>query len=203
MTYRFTPRKGIFNGIFTYINRISTSKKIDMISITGSKDFEYKNNGKLSYFFPPTDKTYIVINQINASLTFTFETISINITGYSIKSTSYATRTLHEWTLEAKNNDSDWILLHYVRDCNDFLVDHSQYFNLNYGVYNSFRLTKQNQNSDKTFYFDLHGFEVFGQICNQVNCEVLPFLSFPFNNDCINKYNQCILSICYIFILNN
>ena len=112
MTYRFSPRKDIFDGIFTFLNRISKGSSLEsLISITATNEITYTKGGTMSDMFPPSDKTYMVTDKINSSYTFTFKTVSINITGYSIKSTLVKIRYLRKWKLEAKNNDSDWKLL--------------------------------------------------------------------------------------------
>ena len=202
MTYRFSPRKNIFDGIFVYVNRVSISEQSELISINGSKNFVYTvENTGIHDFFSPHEKTYIVIEQNYSWLSFTFNTININITGYSIKSTNVSTRTIRDWTLEAKNNDSDWVLLHNMTNYNDFMTNDSKYFSVENGVYNSFKLTKLNINSDNTGFFDLHGFEVFGQICNPVNCDILPDCPFSIQNHFIYKFNHFIFHICSIFLI--
>ena len=189
MTHRFSSKKNIFDGVFNYINQISKiNDDYDLIHLTSPSNITIKNNALLSDFFPPTGKTYIVVEGKNESLTFILSTIYVNITGYSIKSTQNTDRVLKDWTFEAKNNESnEWELLHSVTEYNNFLYNDAKYFNVKNGVYNSFRVTKLNINDDNTTYFDLHGFEIFGQICNPVNCDIVSYCTFYHENSFIYR----------------
>ena len=88
-----------------------------------------------------------------------------------------------------------WIL----KITEDVLREDFHYFNVKSGVYNTFKLTKLNTNSDGTNFFDLHGFEVFGQICNPVNCDILPYFTIERDNNLISDISSHLL---YIFILS-
>ena len=199
MTHRFSSSSGTLNGIFTYVNQVSKIKNEgDLIHLAGMVTF--KDGSSLSDFFTPAKKTYIVTTGENCSLTFTFSTISVNITGYSITSDPSVNRALRDWTFEGKNNESNkWELLHSEYNYQGFLNDSPMHFSVNNGVYNSFKLTKLNINNDGTTYFDLHGFDVFGQICNPVNCDILPYFTIIDNNNYILK--ELALYFCFIGLI--
>ena len=199
MTHRFSSSSGTLNGIFTYVNQVSKIKNEgDLIHLAGMVTF--KNGSSLSDFFSPAKKTYIVTYGESCSLTFTFSTISVNITGYSITSDPSVNRALRDWTFEGKNNESNkWELLHSEYNYQGFLNDSPMHFSVNNGVYNSFKLTKLNINNDGTTYFDLHGFDVFGQICNPVNCDILPYFTIIDNNNYILK--ELTLYFCFIGLI--
>ena len=172
MATYFSPRKGIFNGLFTYINRNYPSL-LTFIKIEGSREIDY-SYGYPKDIFPPSQDYHLVIYQLNASYTFTLSNISINITSYSIKSSPHEKRYLSEWKVEGSYMNGDWIEIDHVTGCDDCYINTDRHYQISqHNVYDSFRVTKYLNNSDGDTFFDLYGFEVFGTICNPLNCDLI------------------------------
>ena len=134
MTHRFSPRRGALNGIFTYVNQVSKlSNEGDLIYLSSNKNIKYRNGTTLSDFFNPDssiqEKTYIYVEGQNSSFTFTFSTISVNITGYNVLTDKSIYRAMKNWIFEGKNNESNkWKLIHNEKDYQDFLIYSPKYF---------------------------------------------------------------------------
>ena len=171
MTHRFLPKPHNFNGVLTYINSFGENTFYNFIDIIGNNVIQ-ETYGTLTEIFPPRNTKHLVIYAVNASYTFHFKNFYVNTTGYSIKSDSSTTRYIKRWKLEASINDTNWKELHYMRDCADCYINTERYFKIS-GVYNMFRVTKLLNNSDSSLSFDLYGFEIFGQVCNPIGCNIL------------------------------
>ena len=190
MVTHFSPRTGKFNGIFAYINTNYFNNFSNYINCTstGGLDSTHSNYQEI---FPPHGSNHVVQNTKNAAYTFTFKTFLINITSYSIKHGG-TLRFLSDWKLEASFNGSKYETIHQISNCSQCVSYNVMNFKLNHGVYNSFRLTKLNTNSDGTDFFDLHGFEIFGTICNPVSCEIV--------NDFIFTVQRMVIFRPFIFL---
>ena len=170
MTHRFTHKKNIFDGTLSYINKHYYQDFSNYLKISSTAGFN--TFGHLQDLFPPTDGSHLALVGINPGFIVDFQKHSVNVTGYSVKSATGSQRILNHWKLEARTNNSDWIQLNEFK-CTDCSIYSSHYIPLEYGVFDSFKLTKLNYNDDDTMIFDLYGFEIFGQICNPIGCDVL------------------------------
>ena len=85
MALWFSPKNGLYNGIFTYVNRHYSSHFQEFINTEASSAID-NQLGNIEDIFPPRDNKHLIIDQENGSYTFTFKNFSINITHYSIQS---------------------------------------------------------------------------------------------------------------------
>ena len=171
MISHFSPNTNKFNGIFTYINTHYYSTFSDYIIFNSSSPLDQVHQ-TFQEILPPTGSNHLVIHNKIAFYQFTFKTFFMNVTSYSIKRATNDIRILSHWKIEASLNNSNWDLVDEVTDSSDQSV-----FNRNIKtgkIYNSFKLTKMNLNNDPNmpYAFDLYGFEIFGTICNPINCNL-------------------------------
>ena len=171
MISHFVPKQNKFNGILSYINTNSNSRFSEFISFVPSSPL-FSNFQQIQDILPPSGVNRVVISQNGASFTFTFNSFSMNVTSYSIKSSNDSTRILTHWKLEACNNGLQWELVDEVDNNAEIIINRK----LQHNVYNSFKLTKLNENNDdhqtEIYTFDLYGFEIFGTICNPISCDL-------------------------------
>ena len=115
----------------------------------------------------------MVIHDQNSFYQFTFKTFFMNVTSYSLKRSTINIRFLSHWKIEASQNNSNWDLLDEVIDMNIKQAVLNRKIKTE-KVYNSFKLTKLNRNNDTEYpyTFDLFGFEIFGTICNPIDCHL-------------------------------
>ena len=197
MVIYFSPNKGIFNGIFAYVNK-HYSSLTEMINIESSSTINYYY-GYPKDIFPPQQTHHLVIESINASYTLTFKNFSINITSYSIKSSLNERRKLQEWKVEGSYMRGNWVEIHHVKDCVDCNINNERHYQVRqHNVYDSSRITKFLNNSDGRYFFDLHGFEVFGTTCNPLNCDLIK----PFTCQ-VEKDSNIIIYICVLLLNTN
>ena len=188
MALWFSPKNGLYNGIFAYVNRHYSSNFHEFINTVGSSNID-DQYGNIEEIFPPRENKHIVIGQENASYTFTFKNFSINITHYSIKSSTSKERYLKSWKIEGSYKNSSWQEIDDVSECNDCYINSNRHYSIsNHQVFDSFRITKYHNNSDDTAFFDLYGFEVFGTICNTFNCDLIKSQEYAFNTRTIRDY---------------
>ena len=106
MTYRFTAKKNMFDGVLAYINKHYFDSFDSYISFEASGHYG-TNYGTLQDILPPKQTYHVVLSEPNTdfpSCTITLKKNSINVTGYSIKRTSWSTRILSKWQIDASFN---------------------------------------------------------------------------------------------------
>ena len=177
MVTHFSPMNGRFNGVFAFINQNYHDSFYDYVNCisTGSTESSPHTYQEI---FPPKDINRVVQASQLASYTFTFQSFYINVTSYSLKGSFTQHRTLSDWTLKASYNGSEWKTIHQVSHCDDCYLHPESNNKLSPEVFNSFKITKINDNQEDdgtlSYYFDLYGFEIFGTICNPISCAVIP-----------------------------
>ena len=172
MVTHFTPKNGYFYGVFAYINSHFYSNFRNYVEIGSSAPF--KEDPQL--IFPPKNDFHLIISSHDAYYTFTLKNFMLNVTSYSILSSYYDKRAITQWKLEGSKDLQQWTLIHQIQDCFDCAINTIHNYKIKNDVYQSFRLTKLNVNDDiesSKYFFDLFGFELFGTICNPLNCDVI------------------------------
>ena len=169
--YYFSPNNGLFHGIFAHIKLNIQSKFNQYVKIETSKPLDTKYQ-TFQDIFPPYGYCHSVFIDVNGSTTFTFTNFFVKVHSYSIKLSPNPNRTFFEWKLEGSNDLNGWKEIHYMKNCEDCAINNEKNYALDHEVFNSFKLTKYRPNNDGTYYIDLYGFEIFGEICSPFHCGI-------------------------------
>ena len=189
----FDVSRGKLNGVFAYLYSKYSSSFSEIVKVTGSNIEPSSSFDPIGSVIPDSSKYFVDLgNYFYVNLTQHY----VHIVQYSIKQNTDSRRVLTQWRFQGSLDGSSWKTLSEVEDCDDECkneVIHS--LPSKEGVFNSFRIIKNNKNSDNSSQFDVKKFELFGSLCNTKDCRV-PIRKY--NTRCI-CHNQNVFSI-YIVI---
>ena len=196
-TVYFDVSRGKLNGIFSYLYKKYSANYEDYVKVNGTgADFNNVNRNPIGTVIPNSGFYFVGHdNDYNVYLLKHY----VHIVHYSIKQNTGSIRLLSQWKLQGSIDEGEWETLNEVNDCDENCKNESVHsYPSKEGIFNAFRVLKINENADKTDYYDIFKFELFGSVCLTKDCKV-PIRMF--HTKCSNQNNHGLLSLFIMIIM--